>query len=243
MTSKEAVGVLRAGARDHLGLSLTPAQVDAFVWYLDHLLLWNTRHNLTAIVDPVEIAVKHFLDSLTLVGRLGRAAAGRVVDVGTGAGFPGLPLKIVVDPMRLTLIEATGKKADFCRSVVAGLNLRRVEVVHGRAEDVGRRPTDRQAYDLAVARAVAALPILVEFALPLVRVGGRMLAQKGESGPIEAHQADGAIRLLGGRLRQIHAVELPGVAEARTIVEIDKVGATPDDYPRRAGIPAKRPLS
>lgn len=242
MTSREAIAILRTGARDHLGLALTPSQLDSFGWYLDQLLLWNTRHNLTAIVDPGEIAVKHFLDSLTLVARLGRAAAGAVVDIGSGAGFPGIPLRIVADSMRLTLIEATGKKAEFCRSVVDGLNLRRVEVIHARAEDVGRTPDQRQRHDLVVARAVAALPVLVEYALPLVRVGGRMLAQKGESGPAEAQQAEGAIRILGGRLRQIHAVELPGVAEARTIVEIDKVGATPEAYPRRAGIPAKRPL-
>lgn len=241
-TSTEAVEQLRAGAREHLGLTLTPSQLDAFHWYLDELLLWNTRHNLTAIVEPSEIVVKHFLDSLTLLPRLDRAAAGRVVDIGTGAGFPGLPLRIVAESMQLTLVEATTKKADFCRAVVSGLSLRRVDVLHARAEDLGHHDGQRETYDVALARAVAALPVLVEYLLPFVRVGGRVLAQKGEAGPAEAQQAEAAIHLLGGRLRQIHAVELPGVAEARHIVEIDKIAATPEAYPRRAGIPAKRPL-
>jgi 16S rRNA (guanine527-N7)-methyltransferase len=241
-TSTEAVEQLRAGVREHLGLTLTPAQLDAFHWYLDELLLWNTRHNLTAIVEPSEIVVKHFLDSLTILPRLGRAAAGRVIDIGTGAGFPGLPLRIVAESMQLTLVEATTKKVDFCRAVVSGLSLRRVEVLHARAEDLGHLEDHREVYDVALARAVAAMPVLVEYLLPFVRVGGRVLAQKGEGGPAEAQQAEAAIRLLGGRLRQILPVELPGVAEARYLLEIDKIAATPEGYPRRAGVPTKRPL-
>lgn len=242
LTSVEAVEQLRAGARDYLGLTLTPSQLEAFAWYLDQLLLWNTRHNLTAIVEPSEIALKHFLDSLTLLPRLGRATGGRIIDIGTGAGFPGLPLRIVSESLRLTLVEATAKKVDFCRAVISGLSLRRVEVLHARAEDLGHLDEHRERYDVALGRAVAALPVLVEYLLPFVKVGGRVLAQKGEGGPAEAQQAEAAIRLLGGGLRQIHPVELPGVAEARYILEIDKIAATPETYPRRAGIPTKRPL-
>jgi 16S rRNA (guanine527-N7)-methyltransferase len=225
-----------------LGLTLTDRQREAFAWYLDELLRWNARQNLTAVVDPVGITIKHFLDSLTLVPRLGAMAAGRMVDVGTGAGFPGLPVRIVCSGLRLVLVEATEKKAEFCRHVAEGLALKGVEVLHARAEEFGRDPNHRQAYDVATARAVAALPVLLEYLLPLVRVGGRVLAQKGENAPAEAQQSQRALELLGGRLRQLHAVELPGVTELRYIVEVEKTAATPEAYPRRPGVPTKRPL-
>jgi 16S rRNA (guanine527-N7)-methyltransferase len=144
--------------------------------------------------------------------------------------------------MQLTLIESVGKKADFCRHVIKALKLEGVEVLQERAEAVGRLAGHRESYDWAVARAVASLPVLAEYLLPLVRVGGSMLAMKGESGPAEAQSAEGALRLLGGRLRQLLPVTLPGVAEERFLVIIDKVAATPLTYPRRVGIPAKRPL-
>jgi 16S rRNA (guanine527-N7)-methyltransferase len=240
--SARAIDQLSATARSLLGLALTPQQRTSFAWYLEELLRWNARHNLTAIVDPTEIALKHFLDSLTLLPRLGASVAGRMVDVGTGAGFPGLPLRIVCPALRLTLVEATSKKADFCRRIAEGLRLREVAVLHARAEEVGRDPNHRQAYDVATARAVAALPVLVEYLLPLVRVGGLVLAQKGESGAAEAQQSARALELLGGRLKRIETLELPGVAERRTIVEIEKAASTPDTYPRRPGIPTKRPL-
>jgi 16S rRNA (guanine527-N7)-methyltransferase len=242
VSTPEAIELLRARAADWLGLPLTSGQLGAFAWYLEELLLWNTRHNLTAIVDPAGIAVKHFLDSLTLVPLVGKTSKGRVVDIGSGAGFPGMPVRIVCEGIDLSLIEATGKKAEFCRAVAGGLNLRRVRVLHARAEDVGREADSRESFDVALARAVASLPVLVEYALPLIRVGGRLYAQKGEAGPAEAQQADRAIGLLGGHLKRIHPVELPGVAEPRYIVEIAKVAATPGGYPRRAGVASKRPL-
>jgi 16S rRNA (guanine527-N7)-methyltransferase len=241
-TTAEAIALLRASAQTRLGLTLSQRQLEAFAWYLDELVRESARQNLTAVHDPPGIVVKHFLDSLTLVPLLGPTTSARLVDVGSGAGFPGLPLRIACSGLRLTMIEATGKKVDFCRQVAAGLSLKGVEVLHARAEEVGRDPRHRQSHDVATARAVASLPVLLEFLLPLVRVGGRVLAQKGESAPAEAHQSQRALDLLGGRLRQLHPVELPGVVEARYIVEVEKVAATPEAYPRRSGLPAKRPL-
>jgi 16S rRNA (guanine527-N7)-methyltransferase len=229
--------------RDMLGIHLRPAQVTAFEKYEQALLDWNAKINLSAVRDPQDIRIKHFLDSLTCSLALREAPVERVIDVGTGAGFPGLPLKIVFPTMRLTLVESVGKKADFCRHVTSVLGLAGVEVIQGRAEVVGREAAHREQYDWALARAVAGMPVLAEYLLPLVRLGGRMLAMKGESGPAEAHAAEQALRLLGGQLRQLIPVHVPGVAEVRYLVVVEKVAATPAAYPRRAGLPAKRPLS
>jgi 16S rRNA (guanine527-N7)-methyltransferase len=241
-TAADAIHLLRSAARDSLALNLSDRHLEAFAWYLEELLRWNERHNLTAVVDPAGIVLKHFLDSLTLLPRLGANPAGPLVDVGTGAGFPGLPLRIVSPGLRLVLVEATAKKAEFCRHVVDGLGLRGVEVIHARAEEIGQAAPHRQRYEAATARAVASLPVLLEYLLPLVRVGGRVLAQKGENGPAEAQESQRALEILGGRLQQLHLVELPGIAEIRTIIEVEKIAATPEAYPRRPGIPAKRPL-
>jgi 16S rRNA (guanine527-N7)-methyltransferase len=210
--------------------------------YERELVDWNARFNLTAIRDPQEIHIKHFLDSLTCLLAMRKVSIGRLIDIGTGAGFPGIPIKIIYPKMQLTLVESVGKKAEFCRHVVKILDLQGVEVVQERAESLGQNPSYREQYDWAVARAVAILPVLAEYLLPLVRVGGSMLAMKGESGPAEAHSAERALRVLGGHLRQLLPVTLPGVVEERYLVVIDKVAATPDGYPRKVGIPSKRPL-
>ena len=188
------------------------------------------------------IRSKHFLDSLSCSLAWKSAQPRRLIDVGTGAGFPGIVLKIIYPAMKLTLVESVGKKAKFCSHIVQILELENVEILSERAEDVGRNPAHREKYDWAVARAVAAMPVLVEYLLPLVKVGGGVLAQKGESGPAEVNAAAKALKLLGGRLRQLHKVELPGVADERFLVVIDKFAATPITYPRNAGIPAKKPL-
>ena len=229
-------------ALNQLGLRLSRTQLSALSLYERELVDWNMRFNLTAIRDPHEIHIKHFLDSLTCLLALRDSGSDRLVDVGTGAGFPGIPLKIIYPKMQVTLVESVGKKAEFCRHVVNILELRGVEVVQERAEALGQNPAYREQYDWAVARAVAILPVLAEYLLPLVRVGGGMLAMKGESGPAEAHSAERALRVLGGHLRQLLPVTLPGVAEERYLVVIDKVAATPPAYPRKVGIPAKRPL-
>ena len=229
-------------ARNLLGIQLTQAQLNALERYEQELLAWNQRASLTAIRDPHQIRIKHFLDSLTCLCVMRETPMARVVDVGSGAGFPGLPLKIVYPSIDLTLVESVGKKADFCRHLVKTLKLDGVQVAQQRVELLGQTETYRQQYDWATARAVAVLPVLVEYMLPLVRVGGAMLAMKGESAPAEAHEAEQATRMLGGHLRRLIPVTLPGVVEERYLVVIDKVAATPTAYPRRVGIPSKRPL-
>lgn len=229
-------------AERQLGLHLSRSQLSALSFYERELLDWNARFNLTAIRDPHEIHIKHFLDSLTCLMAVRETNLMRLIDVGTGAGFPGIPIKIVYPKMQLTLVESVGKKAEFCRHVVKMLNLKSVEVVQERAEALGQNPAYREQYDWAVARAVAVLPVLAEYLLPFIKVGGSMLAMKGESGPAEAHAAEHALQVLGGHLRQLIRVTLPGVAEERYLVVIDKLAATPLKYPRKVGVPAKRPL-
>jgi 16S rRNA (guanine527-N7)-methyltransferase len=229
-------------AHHQLGLRLSRSQLSALALYERELVDWNNHFNLTAIRDPQEIHTKHFLDSLTCLLAMRESPIGRLVDIGTGAGFPGIPLKIMLPNTHLTLVESVGKKAEFCRHVVKILDLPGVEVVQQRAEVLGQDPQYRERYDWAVARAVAILPVLAEYLLPLVRVGGRMLAMKGESGPAEAHTAEHGMLVLGGHLRQLLPVNLPGVAEERYLIVIDKVAATPGIYPRKVGVPVKRPL-
>ncbi len=229
-------------AQQQLGLRLSAAQLESLARYEQELLDWNARFNLTAIRDPQEVRIKHFLDSFTCLLAFRERTPERLVDVGTGAGFPGLALKIIYPRMRLTLVESVGKKAGFCRHIVEALDLTGVEVVQDRAEALGQLAAHREQYDWAVARAVAVLPVLAEYLLPLVRVGGAMIAMKGESGPAEAHTADHALRVLGGRLRQLLPVTLPGVADERYLVVVDKIATTPRGYPRRVGLAAKKPL-
>lgn len=238
---QEFVG-LKDAVQKLLGRDLTPRHIDAFTWYSSELREWNQRFNLTAITDPVGIEVRHFLDSLTCLLAMGTNSVEQVIDVGTGAGFPGIPLKILLPGLKLTLVEATGKKVEFCTHVVKGLGLDHVEVVQGRAEDIGQDVNHRQSYDVALARAVAPLSVLVEYMLPFLRVGGRAIAQKGETAHTEAHEAEGALGILGGCVDRLIPVELPGVVETRYLVVINKLVATPGKYPRRTGVPEKRPL-
>ncbi len=230
-----------------MGLRLTAAQQAAFQLYYEDLVAWNQKFNLTAITEYEQVQIRHFLDSLScLLAKETRLALNQprswLLDVGTGAGFPGIPLKLVCPDTRLTLLEATGKKVSFLEHVVAQLNLQQVMVIKGRAEELAHDPAHRQQYNLVLARAVAELPVVAEYTLPFCRLGGWVVAQKGEAGAAEAWTAERAITLLGGELRRVVPVELPGLPEDRSLIVVEKTGPTPDAYPRRPGIPSKRPL-
>jgi 16S rRNA (guanine527-N7)-methyltransferase len=235
-----------------MGLGLNPAQVAAFEAYTDELLAWNEQFNLTAITDREQVEIRHYLDSLALLPALA-ALEGvpltallnrsvRAVDVGAGAGLPGLALRIVWPRLRLSLVEATGKKVRFMEHVASNLALTDLQFIHGRAEELALREPHRASYDLVVARAVATLPTLVEYLLPLAKRGGRVVAYKGSAAHEEALAAEPAIRMLGGQLTRLIPVEVPGLAETRVLVVIDKVAQTPEGYPRGRGLPRKQPL-
>jgi len=221
---------------------LTGRAMLALSVYEKELLSWNQKFNLTAIRDAEGIRVKHFLDSFSCVLAWKANPPARLIDVGTGAGFPGIPLKILYPSMQVSLVESVGKKAAFCQHIIEVLRLDGVEIINARAEDVGRDPGHREKYDWAVARAVAKLNVLSEYLLPLVKVGGMMLAQKGESGLAEAQSAEHAIKMLGGKLQQVIPLNLPGVVEDRYLVLVNKMHTTPPKYPRKAGTPYKDPL-
>lgn len=226
-----------------LGMDLSPVQEEAFQVYAQELLLWNERINLTAIREPADMIRKHFLDSLTCTYAWREMEPpASLIDIGTGAGFPGIPLKILMPGLHLTLVESIGKKADFCRHIVDTLLLENVEVITARAEEVGAQGAHREMYDAATARAVAQLNILAEYLLPLVRVGGFAIAQKGNTAPAESQQANRAITILGGVIRPLILVMIPRVEEARYLVVMKKIKPTPAAYPRRVGIPSRKPL-
>ena len=229
-------------AQELFNIHITGRQVMALITYEKELLEWNRKFNLTAIRDSESIRVKHFLDSFSCVLAWKANPPNSLVDIGTGAGFPGLALKILYPNMKLTVVDSVGKKAMFCQHIVSTLGLDGVSVIQSRAEDLGQNKNHRESYDWAVARAVANLNVLSEYLLPLVKIGGTMLAQKGESARAEAKSAGKAIKLLGGKLRELIPVKLPDVEEDRYLVLVDKIAATPPNYPRKAGVPAKQAL-
>ena len=226
-----------------LGFDLSKEKITALKVYETALVEWNQQVNLTAVRDPEGVQIKHFLDSMTILKAWERTLPPeRLIDVGTGAGFPGLVLKLFWPATRVTLVESVGKKADFCRHIVQQLGLEQVTILSERAEVVGQDPLHRQMYDLAVARAVARMPILMEYLLPLVHRNGKVMAMKGETAPAETHSASQSIHILGGKLHKLVHIELPGVVEERFIVVVDKIARTPEEYPRRVGVPAKHPI-
>ena len=229
-------------AQELFNVHVTGRQVMSLITYEKELLEWNQKFNLTAIRDTESIRTKHFLDSFSCILAWRAAPPNHLIDIGTGAGFPGIPLKILYPNLKLTLVESVGKKAMFCQHIVRVLGLEHVNVIQARAEDLGQNAEHREKYDWAVARAVANLNVLSEYLLPLVKVGGMALAQKGESGPAEAQSAEKAMELLGGKLKQLIPVHLPSVVEDRYLVVVEKVAATPPKYPRKPGIPMKQPL-
>jgi len=251
---------LEAGAQK-LGLSLTLKQLEQFSIYYRELADWNQRLNLTSITGCEEVQIKHFLDSLTVTLALEPPfdeSSFRLIDIGTGAGLPGIPLKIILPAIKLVLLEATAKKADFLRHLKDRLGLAKkadflrhlkdrlgladVEVVVGRAEEVAHQAQYREKFDLVLSRAVASLPTLVELTLPFCAVEGSIIAQKKGDIEGEVRRADRAVGLLGGSLREVKSIDLEELSDRRFLVIIDKVQPTPANYPRRPGIPKKKPI-
>jgi 16S rRNA (guanine527-N7)-methyltransferase len=227
----DSLAALRAEAAA-FGIHLSDHQLGQFAIYQRELAAWNAHTNLTAITSDEGVRVRHFLDSLTVARVVDLSAPLRVIDVGTGAGFPGLALKIAFPHLHMALLEATGKKLTFLRHVCAQMGIDTgVEFIH-----------QRETYDLVLARAVARLPILLEYLLPLARVGGRCVALKGTTAEAEAADSARALARLGGRLTSIVRVDLPGVDEPHYLVVVEKAAPTPPSYPRKPGIPSQRPL-
>lgn len=235
------MNLLLSGAAE-LGLELSPEQMAQFETYYRELVDWNHRQNLTSITGSDEAQVKHFLDSLTITLAKENLNNTHVIDIGSGAGLPGLPLKIAFSEMELTLLEATTKKIAFLNHIKESLKLEKLTVVNGRAEEAAHQNLYREAFDVVLCRAVARLDVLAELALPFARLGGCLIAQKKGDINIELDEAARAINLMGGRLREVKKVNTTGLEDRRLLVIIDKVALAPETYPRRPGIPAKKPL-
>lgn len=232
---------LRQAASDY-GIALTQEQLKAFNRYYQLLVEWNEKMNLTAITEPQEVAVKHIIDSLSCYDADFFPAKARVVDVGTGAGFPGVPLKIYRPDLQLTLVDSLNKRLTFLQCVITELGLKDVAVVHARAEEGARKKELRDKFDVALSRAVARLNVLSELCLPFVATGGCFIALKGAQYEEEANEARQAISLLGGRLIKMQPVKLPGLDDKRAVLYIRKEKPTPGTYPRKPGTPEKKPL-
>jgi 16S rRNA (guanine527-N7)-methyltransferase len=224
------------------GLTLTQEQLQQFGTYYERLVETNRHLNLTTLTSPEDVAVKHFIDSLLAYDPALMKAGTTVIDVGTGAGFPGLPLKIYRPELKVTLLDSLDKRLRFLQDVIDATGVKGIRLVHARAEDGGRDPKHRGQYDIAVSRAVARLSVLAEYCLPFVKRGGWVLALKGSRYEEEIEAASSALARLGGKLVEARPVHLPGLDDGRAIVVLRKVKDTPAAYPRKAGLPAKKPL-
>ena len=225
-----------------LGLDLDDATTETLMAYLGEIAAWNERFNLTAITDTGEMVVKHLLDSLALLSRFELPLGATVVDIGTGAGLPGIPLKLVRPDLELTLLESSAKKSSFLAHIIERFGLEKTVVANERAEKFGRRPENRENFYVAVSRAVAELAVLVEYALPLLRVGGSFYCYKAKGARDEAAGAQRALDLLGGRIDEVAEVVVPFLNAKRYLVAVTKIASSGEAYPRRAGAPAKRPI-
>ena len=221
-----------------LGILISDVQVDQFYNYMQLLLEWNQKINLTAITEPEEVILKHFIDSITIIPYIENSE--RILDIGTGAGFPGIPLKILLENKKFTLLDSLNKRINFLQIVINNLELDKIQAVHGRAEDFIK--DKRETYDIATSRAVAKLNILLEYMLPFVKTGGKCICMKSIEIEEEIKEAENAIKLLGGEIKKIDNIILPNSDIKRKIIVIKKVKATPNKYPRKAGIPAKDPI-
>lgn len=232
---------LKNGAAQ-LELTIGDDEVTLYLKYLKILIAWNEKFNLTAIREPDEIIVKHFLDSMAILPYLREKLNLRLLDAGTGAGFPGVPVKIARPEIDVVLLDSLNKRINFLNHLITELQLKQITCIHGRAEDYGRQEEYREAFDLVTSRAVARLSVLAELCLPFVKVGGLFIAYKGPKSGEEIEEAQGALNILGGKLTRHVEVRLPGNEEVRSLLFISKEKPTSDKYPRKAGLPQKKPL-
>ena len=239
MTAFEEILAARAA---EAGIPLTAEQIGQFSVYHEMLLDWNTRMNLTALTAPEDVAVKHIIDSLTAYDAALFDGARTLIDVGTGAGLPGIPLAVYAPHLTVTLLDALNKRVRFLTEVTAAMGLQNVRCIHARAEEAARTAEHRAAYDIAVSRAVARLPVLLEYTLPFVRVGGTLLALKGRAYAEEQKEARRAADVLGGGCITARPVHLPGLDDVRAILTVTKERQTPAAYPRGGGAPTRRPI-
>ena len=223
-----------------LGINISNEQAEKFYLYTNMLLEWNEKINLTAITEQNEIIQKHFIDSLTINKYVNESAS--IIDVGTGAGFPGIPLKIVREDISVTLLDALNKRINFLNEVIEQNELTNIETIHARAEEAGKNKALRESFDIATSRAVAPLNVLVEYLLPLVKIGGKCICMKGSNAKEEIENSKKAISILGGKIEKIEELELPNSDIKRTIIVIKKEKNTPAKYPRKAGTPSKMPI-
>ncbi len=225
-----------------LGVVLSEAQVDQFILYKQLLIEWNQKMNLTAITEDIEIITKHFLDSLTIHKALDMLKVNTLIDIGTGAGFPGLVIKIAFPHIHVTLVDSLKKRLTFLEEVINQLGLKQVICVHQRAEDLGKQKQYREAFDVCASRAVAHLAILSEYTIPFIKVNGYLIALKGQKLDEEIEQGKKAIELLGAKLDEVVEARVPGTDLNHRIAKIKKVKSTALKYPRKAGEPTKMPL-
>lgn len=223
-----------------LGVRFSVEQIEQFYKYMNLLIEWNEKMNLTAITEPKEIILKHFIDSITILKYIDDNS--KLVDVGTGAGFPGVPLSIMNPTLKITLVDSLNKRLIFLQEVVKELNLKNIEIVHARAEEFGQNKNYREKFDIATSRAVANLATLSEYLVPLVKIGGKIISMKASNAKEEINDAQKAIEVLGGKIEKIEEFDLPESDIGRTIIIIDKNKCTPAIYPRKAGTPAKEPI-
>lgn len=223
-----------------IDIMLSEEQLQKFYKYMKLLLEWNEKINLTAIIEPKEIILKHFIDSLSIIKYIKNKNS--LVDVGTGAGFPGIPIKIVLPEIKVILIDSLNKRITFLNEVISQLDLKYIEAVHSRVEDFARNKEYREKFDVATARAVAQLPIILEYLIPLTKVKGNIICMKGNKIDEEIKKSKKAISVLGGNLEKIDNFYLPDTDIERNIIIVNKVEKTSSKYPRKAGIPSKNPI-
>lgn len=223
-----------------INIVLNEEQKDKLYNYMNLLVEWNEKINLTAITEPNEIILKHFIDSLTISKYIKQNA--KLVDVGTGAGFPGIPLKIVREDVEITLVDSLNKRLNFLNEVIVELNLSKIDCIHARAEEIGQNKKYREKFDIATSRAVANLSTLSEYLLPLVKIKGQAICMKAQEIEEELQNSKKAIKTLGGEITKVEKFELPDSDIGRTIIIIEKEQQTPNKYPRKAGLPSKEPI-